>query len=207
MQASPFAALALLAIGCQSQPALVRPIATEPPAVSEARLDLNDAITALNEGELELGIDLCEDALAAAGDDGALRGEAHAWLVHAYALCDDPDSGLEHAALGIELQPKNAWLRYSQGVALQKLGLFDDAIDSFSHAIRLDPNHIKALQWRAHVLQGQELFEDSIEDWTRAIAIIEAADADALASWGGNREELIATCVRARGECEDALAQ
>jgi len=205
----------LLTFGCAAQETTVveTPLAAveAPPVLVESpspgRAELDAGMQALGNGELDRGIDLCEEALLLAASNDELRAETHTWLVHAYTLVDDPDSALAHVVLAIELHPEDPWLRYSQGIAYQKLGLFDDALDSLEQAITLDPLHIKACQWRAHILQAQERYSESIEDWNRALEILDQTDEAVVASWGGDKAAMIETCTRAISECQGVLGE
>lgn len=174
---------------------------------TQARVTLDAGMAALGSGEVEHGIALCEEALLLAEGNQELTAEAHSWLVHGYTRIDEPEPALDHAVCAIELRPNDPWLRYAQGVALQKLGLLDDALDSFDQAIELNPQHVKAVQWRAYIEQIQERFGASLEDWQLALEILERASVEALASWGGDKAALIETCERGIAECKRALGE
>ena len=172
---------------------------------NEARIALNEGSEAIERGELELGIELCLQALEESAGNEELEADAHAWLLHGFSRDDDPESALRHAHFALELRPEDPWLWYARGIAFQELGLSDDAVESLSRAIEIDEQHIKAHQWRAHISQSQGNFSEALEDWERALELIALTSDEVLHGWGGDRAAMTATCERARGECRDAL--
>lgn len=181
--------------------------APEPPPPSPARFQLDQGAAAIQRGETAEGIELCEAALRSSGDDREVQAEAHRWLVHGYTLAVDPERALEHCGPGIELQPDDPWMRYAQGIALRTIGELDEAIGAFGVAVELDLDHLKAYQWRADTLQLRERHAEAIEDWTRALEILEDADPAYLASWGGERESMITDTLFRRADSLDAVGE
>lgn len=217
----------LAASGCGSTPALedaVEPEVTapeapeapevpeasgraEPTRPEEARRVLDEGIAAVYAGEFRRGLELCEQALAHAGEDDALRAEAYRWLIHGSAQDRDPERALQYFAPAIELLPDDPWIRYSQGVALGTIGRFEDAILALGEALRLDPTQVKALQWRAQYQYETLQYAGAIEDCTRLLEVLDQTSDATLAEWGGNRAVLVRDTLEIRAGCYDASGQ
>ena len=60
---------------------------------------------------------------------------------------------------------------YAAGNALAKSGEYDQAIEQYDHVIRLDPNHINALNNRGNAYLAKGAYEEAIADFDKAIAL------------------------------------
>jgi len=196
--------LVLAALACRSGPT---DRADEPCGATRAAEELQRGIALVEQRDLEAGIEALRTVLALAPDDRELVLRSRSWLVTALTRAGDPEAALHECQLALEIAPEDPWLHYACGVARYKLGELDLALESFTHAVEHDPQHIKGLQWRALVLH--ELGDDraAVDDLTRALACIESADESALASWGGDRRMLLLKTLDLRIKAYDALGR
>jgi len=75
----------------------------------------------------------------------------------------------------IALGSPDAWLVYERGVALEELGRYPEAIESFGQALAIDPRHYKALQHRGWVRQLSKDHQGAVDDLTRALELTPSA--------------------------------
>mmetsp|Transcript_22823 Transcript_22823/g.19835 ORF Transcript_22823/g.19835 Transcript_22823/m.19835 type:complete len:89 (-) Transcript_22823:380-646(-) len=59
----------------------------------------------------------------------------------------------------------------NKGLALANLGRKEEAIEFFTRAIELDPNHIESFIWKGDMLFDLEKFEEALECYDRALEI------------------------------------
>ena len=209
-----------LAGGCRSaepspaaDPAVVTPPVPPAPPVDEppqpglARQTLDEGTAAISRGEYRSGLELCEQALLHAGGDDELRAEAYRWLIHGAVQDRDPERALTYFEPAIELLPNDAWIRYSEGVALGTVGRFEEAIEALGEALRIDPTQVKALQWRAQYQYETLEYAGAIADCTRMLEVLEETTDATLAGWGGNRGALVRDTLEIRAGCYDASGQ
>ena len=116
-----------------------------------------------------------------------------------------PARALEHYSAGVALDPDDVWLRYASGVALRALGRLDDALGAFDAALRIDPRHLKSLQWRADTQIERGANVAALEDLTRLFAVLDESDPAVLAAWGGDVRALQVWTLKKRGLCRGRL--
>jgi len=205
--------LALLGPACRTDEPLAQPAVEEPgqptptAEAAAARRELDEGLAAIYGGEYRRGLELCERALLHAGGDDALRAEAYRWLIHGAVQDRDPERALTYFEPAIELLPDDAWIRYSQGIALGTVGRFEEAIEALGEALRLDPTQVKALQWRAQYQYETLEYAGAIEDCARMLEVLEETTDATLAEWGGNRAALVRDTLEIRAGCYDASGQ
>ena len=186
---------ALFLLGCATAPTVAEP----PPHL------LDDAIAKIQAGELDTGIAELESLAADKATGVADQTEARRWLGHAYTRLRDPESALEHYRQALAHATDDAWLHYAVGTAMFEMGRNAEAIESYSSAIRIDPSHLKALQWRAHTYATLEQHEHAATDFATAIELLDSADAAKLAEWGGDRSAMLYWSYIEYGRSLDAL--
>jgi len=193
--------LAVLGAGCAADPT---PRLAEPEVDSEfqramALVGAGDAVATLS--ALEAWIDTHPDAQA------GLRAEAHRQAADACARLYLIEGGLSHTEASIALAPDVPWTHYARGVALNKTGEYEEALNAFTRALELDPDHIKAAQWRGrtYFLVGRPA--EAVLDYDIALAITATSDDAVLSSWGENRRQLTVKSLLGRADALDALGE
>jgi WD40 repeat protein/serine/threonine protein kinase/tetratricopeptide (TPR) repeat protein len=87
-------------------------------------------------------------------DLGVSAGELNNWVwrlaMSPDAKTRDPQAAVSLAKIVVEAAPEDAEFQYTLGVAQSAVGAWDEAVDSFSKAIELDPGNANALIVRAH---------------------------------------------------------
>lgn len=96
--------------------------------------------------------------------------------IHARALFSDPEQGLVLIDEALALAPDDAWLWFKRGVTLEQSGELEQAVLAFDAALRLDPRHVKSLEWRAHVELAQHRPAEALADLERALALLSVTD-------------------------------
>jgi tetratricopeptide (TPR) repeat protein len=152
---------ALLLVGCHSPP------------VAEPRLraDIEQARELAARRQFADALEVIDRAVALAPNDV----EARRLRVHCLAGVEAFDELLVECDRTIALGPPDAWLVYERGVALEELGRYPDAIESFGGALALDPRHYKAFQHRGWVRQLAKDHQGAVDDLTRAIELTPSA--------------------------------
>jgi len=191
--------LVLLLAGCRTAPTDASRGANE--------LDLGHGIALIRQGELDGGIDLLRAELQGTVGDSASRSEAHRWIGHARTLRGDPEGALEEYRAALELAPSDAWLHYACGVSWNEMGELELAVACFTHALELDPRHVKSLQWRGESCANLGDWCAAVGDYGRAVECIESADEETLASWGETRRTLLIRTLELRADALEALGE
>jgi tetratricopeptide (TPR) repeat protein len=97
----------------------------------------------------------------------------------------------------VELDPANNGGWYNRGLARQKLGRWQGALDDYSRAIQLIPTHSAALLGRAEVHAAQGQWDRAVADYERAIEAARSNPALRPGAYNG-LAWLLATCPDAR---------
>jgi len=170
-----------------------------PPGVAEQALARG--IREVQAGRTDLGVLSLRRALELAPAEAAsLRAEAHRWIGHAFVREGDPDGALSELSQALDEEPDDPWTFYACGTAWRALGEDESALACFTRALELDPRHVKALQWRAELWLERGRPAAAVDDLSAALLVLDAADEEALAAWGGRRAELLETTLRLRAE-------
>lgn len=194
-------AVGLLCAACAA-PAGIR---DEPVAPSVAAEALARGIREVQAGRTDLGVLSLRRALELAPVEAtSLRAEAHRWIGHAFVREGDPEGALNELNQALDEEPDDPWTFYACGTAWRAMGEDESALACFTRAIELDPRHVKALQWRAELWLERGRSAAAVDDLSAALLVLEAADEDALADWGGRRDELLETTLRLRAEAHAA---
>jgi tetratricopeptide (TPR) repeat protein len=75
--------------------------------------------------------------------------------------------------------PEDATFWYNEGNALSNQKKYDEAINAYDKAIRLDPNYIDAWYWKGIALYNQEKYDEAIKAYDEAIRL----DPNYAAAW------------------------
>lgn len=138
---------------------------------------LRSALAAMEAGDVERALSLCESAAAADPDD------ADAWRLTAFTLVRlgrqlDSLSAFQRA---IELAPEDADTLSNQACALHDLGRHDQALAACDRAIAVRPTHAAAHFNRGLSLRNLQRSAEALESFERAIALSPEPYPDALA--------------------------
>jgi len=89
-------------------------------------------------------------------------------LAHHYFDANQPMNAVKAYEQALELRPNDADLLTDQGVMFRRLGWYDKAIENFTRAAELDPNHIHSL-YNLGVVYRYDLNDTAkaIDAWSR----------------------------------------
>jgi len=202
MSARPASLLFVLVAAC----AAPEGIRDEPAPSSVAEQALARGIREVRAGSTELGVLSLRRALELAPADArVLRAEAHRWIGHAFVREGDPEGALGELNRALDEAPDDPWTFYACGTAWSAMGELDSAQACFTRALELDPEHIKALQWRGETWLELGRASAAVDDLSAALLAIEASHETALAAWGATRAELLEATLRLRAQAYSAV--
>lgn len=127
------------------------------------------------------------------GSPVALRAEANYY----YRVENDYHKSLELLERALKRAPGNVDIHSDIGLTLRRLGRWEESIDAFSRALRLDPasgfNHALLLETMLSVEQYQAVVDHSVplEDSDRDQLDIQVSRADALFNLTGDLEPMV----------------
>ena len=84
---------------------------------------------------------------------------------------NSPQKTLEDINQAIRLDPDNAKLYRHRGIALKKLGQFNQALVDFSRAIQLNPNDAGSYNERGKTYSKLGQFVRAVKDYDRALGL------------------------------------
>jgi protein O-GlcNAc transferase len=144
---------------------LYREILLEQPRCFDA-LHLS-GVAATQRGAFDEGIALIRRAIAVDGT------QTNAWFSLARALLEQSDAIGALAACDAlaGMQPQNAEVRFLRGNALQLGGAHDEAVDSYTEALRLQPNYPAALNNQGHSLRILRRTGQALAVFARALEL------------------------------------
>lgn len=159
--------------GCRSGPT---PDTDPARAATEDLLARADGLRAA--GEVQAAVALLEaelEARSSASDRDRLA--LSRALIEACAELPDPECVLRRADVALALAPRESWLHYKRGVALEQLDRLPESLVALDTALGIEPANVKLLQWRAHVLALLRRHAEALADLDRALAREPQADA------------------------------
>jgi len=169
---------------------------------------LAEARARLEAGSEEEAVALLEAWLEETpGVSASARAQAHRWAPHGRTLLGEPELALRHLDAALELAPDDPWLHYARGTARYTMGDYEQALEAYARALTCDPRHVKAAQWRGHTLALLGRPREALEEYDRALAILADADAEEVASWGGQLDQLERWTLAARAASVSALGE
>ena len=87
----------------------------------------------------------------------------------------------------------------NKGLALDKLGRYQEAVDSYEKALKIDPGYVKAWNNKGLALDKLGRYQEAVDSYERALSI-DPNDATvwhnkglALTNWAGIRRQWIPT--------------
>src|SRR5262245_28477625 len=111
------------------------------------------------------------------------------YLASAHCAQDQFSQGLDLARRAIAANPGDQRAHNLLGRALNRLGRNDEALASFSEAVRLQPDFAEAFGNRANVLSELRRFPEAVSDYKRAIQL-KPNSIDDLCNCGATLDQL-----------------
>jgi tetratricopeptide (TPR) repeat protein len=131
--------------------------------------ECESAVLAFKAGQIERAAELARKCI----DSGTVSGDAHKLLGICSFLLKRFDEYLVNMTKAAELNPKDAEIQYHLGRYMFEVKEYKAAMDRFTQTINLDPDNYKALYFLAICKQGNSDEKGAVEDFHKAIGIIE----------------------------------
>ncbi|MDA1267263.1 MAG: hypothetical protein O2816_19450, partial [Planctomycetota bacterium] len=120
----------------------------------------------------------------------SLRVEALRWAAHARTVLQEPDLALLHLDEAMTLDAADPWLHYARGTACNTMGAYQAALASYTRALELDPDHLRARQWRGETRRMLGDRDGARDDFEATLALLERTSPETVAAWGADWEAL-----------------
>jgi tetratricopeptide (TPR) repeat protein len=104
--------------------------------------------------------------------NASLAGDAKQFWVHDYLALslintNDVNTAIHHLNIATKLNPRYANAYFNLGIAYEKIGLFELAVENYNQCLKLEKNYTDALIGRGNVyLYKLSNFQKAIEDYT-----------------------------------------
>lgn len=93
-------------------------------------------------------IDALDDVLQKTPDDV----EALQWRAHAFTATEQHEKARLDLAKAMDLGADDAWTHYAHAMALHNLGQLEESLRGYTTALSIDPEFVKAHEWRGFTL-------------------------------------------------------